>query len=79
MFDIFIIMDIDIVISHLILLSYFHIQHPHKRDARHNIMSPITIGAFTCMAVIAVSGFVMAIIKYKREHRDVTNKETQSP
>ena len=42
-------------------------------------MSPITIGAFTCMAVIAVSGFVMAVIKYKREHRDVTNKETQSP
>lgn len=56
-----------------------HSKHQRKRNARHNIMSPITIGAFTCMAVIALSGFVMAIIKYKREHRVVNDKETQSP
>ena len=63
----------------LIFIIFLVFQHQRKRNARHNIMSPITIGAFTCMAVIALSGFVMAIIKYKREHRVVNDKETQSP
>jgi len=59
--------------------STAHTKHQHVRDGRHNIISPITIGAFTCMAVIAVSGFAMAIIKYKKERREVDHKQTQSP
>jgi len=53
-------------------------QHRHK-DLRHTLISPITIGAFTCMAVIAVSGFAMAIIKYNRERKDYEDKTTQKP
>jgi len=57
--------------------------HPkliHRRqDLRHTLISPITIGAFTCMAVIAVSGFAMAIIKYQRERREYEDKQTQKP
>lgn len=53
--------------------------HQHRRDLRHTLISPITIGAFTCMAVIAVSGFAMAIIKYKKERKDVEDKQTQLP
>jgi len=60
--------------------STAHSKHQHQRDVRHNLISPITIGAFTCMAVIAVSGFAMAIIKYKKERREgVDDKQTQSP
>jgi len=31
------------------------------------------------MAVIAVSGFAMAIIKYKKERKEVDDKQTQLP
>lgn len=54
-------------------------KHQRRHDIRHNIISPITIGAFTCMAVIAVSGFAMAIIKYKKERKEVEDKQTQLP
>eukprot|EP00112_Aurelia_sp_Birch-Aquarium-sp1_P001205 Seg1123.7 transcript_id=Seg1123.7/GoldUCD/mRNA.D3Y31 product="hypothetical protein" protein_id=Seg1123.7/GoldUCD/D3Y31 len=43
--------------------------HKHH-DLRHNLISPIIIGAFTCMAVIALSGFAMAIIKYQKERKE---------
>lgn len=51
----------------------------HRRDLRHTLISPITIGAFTCMTVIAVSGFAMAIIKYQRERKEFEDKQTQEP
>ncbi|XP_065668236.1 uncharacterized protein LOC100212358 isoform X2 [Hydra vulgaris] len=50
-----------------------------SRDLRHTLISPITIGAFTCMAVIAVSGFAMAIIKYQKERKEFQDKQTQKP
>jgi len=58
-------------------------EHPklaahRRRDLAHTLISPITIGAFTCMAVIAVSGFAMAIIKYQREQKDMHDKTCQT-
>lgn len=56
-----------------------HPKHKYHRrhDLRHSLISPIIIGAFTCMAVIAVSGFAMAIIKYQKERQERT-KSTQT-
>jgi len=51
--------------------------HKHH-DLRHNLISPIIIGAFTCMAVIALSGFAMAIIKYQKERNDKQSQSTQT-
>lgn len=51
--------------------------HKHH-DLRHNLISPIIIGAFTCMAVIALSGFAMAIIKYQKDRMDKNSQSTQT-
>eukprot|EP00794_Sanderia_malayensis_P012665 gene12665-13965_t len=55
------------------------LKYHRRHDLRHSLISPIIIGAFTCMAVIAVSGFAMAIIKYQKErHEKLTNQSTQT-